>query len=242
MSPLDRTRIDKAAADCGFDLTAQLREEILSLRSTQFPEQLEVRVTGDTSFELRTTDHAMLDGFPRTQSGWTPAVGYEMLYAVMEQMAAIGRTMPDRIAEKFQRETSNLPRSTEAERLVVQRVGQDLFRNALLDYWHGRCCITGLAVPDLLRASHIKPWARCETDTERLNVFNGLLLSPTFDALFDGGWITVAEQGAIVISDLLPLSARIALRIEPDLVLHGLSIDHEPFLSFHRAEVFRRAR
>lgn len=58
-------------------------------------------------------------------------------------------------------------------------------RVALLDFWQGRCCVTGLDVAELLRASHIKPWARCESDDERLDVFNGLLLSPTMDALFD---------------------------------------------------------
>ena len=55
--------------------------------------------------------------------------------------------------------------SSEAERLVVQRIGQNLFREGLLDLWGRalRCAATGLAVPALLRASHIKPWADCET-------------------------------------------------------------------------------
>jgi len=61
------------------------------------------------------------------------------------------------VADAFRIETADLPRSTEAERWVVQRVGQDLFRAALLDFWQGRCCITGLDVDELLRASHIKP-------------------------------------------------------------------------------------
>ncbi len=88
-----------------------------------------------------------------------------------------------------------MPCSTEAERLVVQRVGQDLFRAALLDFWQGRCCATGLAIPELLRASHIKPWAVCADDNERLDVYNGLLLAPHLDALFDAGLMTVADDG-----------------------------------------------
>ncbi|MDC0682621.1 HNH endonuclease signature motif containing protein [Sorangium atrum] len=50
--------------------------------------------------------------------------------------------------------------------------------------------MTGLAVPALLRASHIKPWADCETDAERLDVYNGILLAPHLDAAFDRGFIT----------------------------------------------------
>ena len=54
--------------------------------------------------------------------------------------------------------------------------------------------MTGLDVPELLRASHIKPWADCGTDAERLDVFNGLLLAPHLDAAFDAGFITIAGR------------------------------------------------
>ncbi len=59
----------------------------------------------------------------------------------------------------------------------------------------GRCAITGLAVPALLRASHIKPWADCDDDKEQLDVFNGFLLSASLDAAFDSGVISVADDG-----------------------------------------------
>ena len=86
----------------------------------------------------------------------------------------------------------------------MQRVGQDIFRRGLLEYWDGRCAITGLAVPELLRASHIKPWAACDTDAERLDIFNGLLLAPHLDAAFDAGFITIAKDGAVLVSNTLP--------------------------------------
>ena len=73
---------------------------------------------------------------------------------------------------------------TEAERLVIQRIGQDVFRDALMAYWGGRCPLTGITEPGLLRASHIVPWADC-TDAQRLDVHNGLLLSALWDAAFD---------------------------------------------------------
>lgn len=74
--------------------------------------------------------------------------------------------------------------------------------------WQGRCCVTGLLVPSLLRVSHIEPWALCETDDERLDVFNGLLLAPHLDALFNGGWISISSQGSLMMSKVLPTAAR----------------------------------
>ena len=133
----------------------------------------------------------------------------------------------------------NLPRTTEAERLVVQRVGQDIFRRGLLEYWDGRCAITGLGVPDLLRASHIKPWAHCDTDAERLDVFNGLLLAPHLDAALDTGFITVTEDGTVLLSDALPSGARSALGLDRPLNVHGLHRVHERYLRWHRSMIFR---
>ena len=119
---------------------------------------------------------------------------------MLQQAAAIARNTPNRVADKFRAITKTLAKTTEAERLVVQRVGQDLFRSAFLDYWQSRCCVTALVVTSLLMASHIKPWAKCESDDERLDVFNGLLLAPHLDALFVGGWISFSEQGGMLVS------------------------------------------
>jgi HNH endonuclease len=55
-----------------------------------------------------------------------------------------------------------------AERLVIQRIGQNVFRDALMDYWGGRCPLTGISEPALLRASHIVPWFDCD-DAQRLD-------------------------------------------------------------------------
>jgi hypothetical protein len=66
----------------------------------------------------------------------------------------------------------------------------------------------------LLRASHTKPWADCETDAERLDVYNGILLAPHLDAAFDQGFITVADDGTIVVSDALGADARTVLGLD----------------------------
>lgn len=123
--------------------------------------------------------------------------------------------------------------------MVVQRVGQDLFRAALLDYWQGRCCVTGLSIPELLRASHIKPWAVCESDAERLDVFNGLLLAPHIDALFDGGWISFTDEGRVMISDDLPAYAQSQIGVMPAWTISKLQARHLRYLAYHRHHELR---
>ncbi len=239
MTPLQQTRVEKAAADCGFELPPALVDGALVLRSTRFPETVTVRYFGDDIFDLVTSTALML---PADAAGKLLQVhGFDALYAALLKAAATARTMPNRVAEKFAQVAANLPRATEAERLIVQRVGQDLFRGALLDYWQGRCCVTGLDVPQLLRASHIRPWAMCDRDEERLDVFNGLLLSPSLDALFDGGWITFAPTGTIVISPALPASALVVLGVSPAFQVVGLQAPHQQYLEFHRKQIFRAA-
>jgi putative restriction endonuclease len=132
-------------------------------------------------------------------------------------------------------------RATEAERLVIQRVGQDVFRDALLTYWDGRCAVTGIANPRLLRASHIKPWSRCETDAERLDVYNGLLLAAHLDAAFDAGLISFSDEGAILFSSKFAQDDRDALGIHDRLALRSVGSRHLESLSWHRSFLFGKA-
>lgn len=46
---------------------------------------------------------------------------------------------------------------TERDALIKARVGQSGYRDDLLAYWGGYA-VTDCSVPELLRASHIKPW------------------------------------------------------------------------------------
>jgi hypothetical protein len=232
---LERTRLEKAAADCGFELSPELLNGSLVLRSAQFPEFINVQPIDNDSFSL----HASVPLLLPTTGEPLKVVGWNALYQVLDKAAATARTMPNRIAQKFHLTTASMPKTTEAERWVVQRIGQNLFRNALLDYWQCRCCVTGLAVPELLRASHIKPWARCDSDEERLDVFNGLLLAPHLDALFDGGWVTFGQEGQLVVSAALPQAAMELLGIGLDARIHGVKSEHFQYLKLHRQMVFR---
>jgi HNH endonuclease len=95
------------------------------------------------------------------------------LHAALDRVYKLAISLPDAPLARFQVKTAGLPRTTEAERLVVQRIGQDVFREALMDYWGRRCPLTGISEPALLRASHIVPWADC-SDAQRLDVHNGI--------------------------------------------------------------------
>ena len=114
-----------------------------------------------------------------------------------------------------------------------------MFRAGLIDFWEGRCAVTGLAVPELLRASHIKPWADCGIDAERLDVYNGILLAPHLDAAFDQGFITVQDDGAIVVSDALDAEARVVLGLDQPLSVRRLTEGHRSYLPWHRERVFK---
>ena len=128
--------------------------------------------------------------------------------------------------------------ATEAEALVRRRVGQDVFRVRLLAFWGGRCPLTGVADPALLRASHIVPWRLCASDAERLDVHNGLLLSAHWDAAFDAGLVTFTDDGRALPSPRLSPQGRAALRIE-DAPPLPLAPAHRARLMIHRDVVFQ---
>ncbi|MFX1715547.1 HNH endonuclease [Paraburkholderia sp. A1RO-5L] len=238
MTPLERLRLEKAAADCGFERNPMLLNDGgMELRSAQFPEAIVVHING-SGFRVSASAVSLLEG---ADGGVVAVTDMDKLYVTLQRASTVARTMPNRVADQFRRAQKHLPQTTEAERLVVQRVGQDLFRNALMDYWQGRCCVTGLDVPALLRASHIKPWAKCVNDDERLDVFNGLLLAPHIDALFDGGWISFSDHGTLLVSELLPHSARAQLGVSGSWAIRDLRPSHAPYLVFHRNNELRKA-
>lgn len=118
---------------------------------------------------------------------------------------------------------------------VRQRIGQDVFREALIELWDGRCAVTGLALPaPLLRASHAKPWAMA-TDEERLDPFNGLLLAVHLDALFDSRLMTFDDHGVATFDAALSETNRQALGLRDGMRIRGLLPGHVPYLRFHRA-------
>ena len=153
------------------------------------------------------------------------------LYGVLRRVYELGVSLPDAPLREFELQVEDLPRTTEAERLVVERIGQEIFRTRLIDYWQGRCPLTGISDPPLLRASHVIPWAECESDDERLDVHNGLLLSALWDAAFDCALVTFDDEGKPEFSPSLSERARAELRWESPI---SLTDEHRRRLAHHR--------
>src|SRR5690606_6143953 len=129
---------------------------------------------------------------------------------------------------------------TERTREVRQRIGQDVFREALMDLWQGRCAVTGIPFPpELLRASHAKPWAKA-SDAERLDPFNGLLLATHLDAMFDSGLIGFEEQGRLIASPQLDPVVKSHFNIHEGSQLRSMAPGHAPYLAWHREFVLRQ--
>jgi len=133
-------------------------------------------------------------------------------------------------------EYRDLP-ETERDAMTKARIGQGRFRSSLLEYW-SCCAVTGLSEPGLLKASHIKPW-KMGTATERLDLYNGLLLSPEFDACFDFGYISFEENGKIIISERLNDADVERLGLHSDMKLRQIESHHIPYLKFHRDNIFK---
>jgi hypothetical protein len=159
----------------------------------------------------------------------------EELHRALDRTYRLSVSLPDAPLQQFLSQTLGAPRSTEAERLVIQRVGQDIFRQALVKYWNGRCPLTGISDLALLRASHIVPWSECATDAERLDVHNGLLLSALWDAAFDAGLISFNDAGAPLCSPLLTPEAAAVLKVQSAEPL-ALTEAHRANLAHHRAK------
>ena len=128
----------------------------------------------------------------------------------------------------------NIP-ITERISIAKSRIGQGVFRDGLVSYWE-KCSVTGYEDVRFLRASHIKPW-KASNNQERLDIYNGLLLLPTLDLVFDKGFITFDERGKIVISKHLYMPNALGIS-------NGMSVnircEHIQYMEYHRDKVFEK--
>jgi putative restriction endonuclease len=255
MTPLSSsiiTRLEKVATDNGFDRGLPPEIGWLSFASTQAPLRIWLTAVGDDQLWVAfsqsnvarslgaSVDIGPANLLPAGTHGALAVSDIPALHRLVRRAFQLSKALPDELLHIFEKQIASLPRTTEIERLVVQRVGQEVFRNGLIEYWEGRCAVTGLAVVPLLKASHIKPWAACATDAERLDVFNGVLLAPNIDAVFDQGFATIADDGSILLSEFLSSADRIMLGIDRPLRLARLESSHRQYLQFHREMVFRQ--
>jgi len=133
----------------------------------------------------------------------------------------------------------SVPQISKTKRETIVRIGQDVFRKKVLLYWKGKSCISGVDLPQLLVAAHIKPFSVCD-EQESSDIFNALLLTDTEHSLFDLGLIAFEDDGLLLISDKLTEEQIKLLGLEREFKLEGLDSDHVKYLSYHRTNIFNK--
>ena len=264
MNFLDRSLIEKSGYDNGFEIARDNDSSVVSLFSSLHPITADVTIGNhEGSYVLQFSKNLILSELKRDLNkeiflnNIIEVWNRELLGVVLKRAAELGISLPDgpvrlyneRLDAYFKKNPKeNLPpgdtarsmfRGTEREQLVKQRIGQDVFRDALFKYWKGCCAVTTLDIPEILRASHIKPWVDCDNDSDRLNVYNGFLLSANYDAIFDKGLITFDDRGLIIYSNKLSKVQINTIGAGKFESLRWIDERHLPFLEWHRNHVFK---
>jgi predicted restriction endonuclease len=236
--------LEKVAHDSGFEIITYPDASTAQLAGTDTT--LQPRIGSDgTIYTIWLNDQAVATAIAAegyfVEDGATLVEGLEELGGLLLRAWRLSRALPQGPLRQFEA-IAGAPEDaafrTEVERLVLQRRGQAVFRQALLDYWDGRCAVTGLNQTELLRASHIKPWTDCANDAERMDVFNGLLLTADWDAAFDAGLVTFDGDGATVFSPRLGEQALALLKQSGIRAGRSLTQSHHRFLEWHATHVF----
>ena len=171
MNPLQRTIIEKTGNDNGFEHVVASDLSGVTLASAHHANRVLVGLdSGAYQVRFQTSSSALLPelqrSFPATQQADAFQVATEAdLAALLRRAASLSRALPSQAPNDYQQavaaELAELPTGiagTEVERMIRQRVGQNKFRDALMDYWGGACAVTGVAVSEVLRASVVMPF------------------------------------------------------------------------------------
>lgn len=134
-------------------------------------------------------------------------------------------------------ENKNIPNETERKGLVISRVGQGAYRKSILFRWDFKCAVTNYSKHEILIASHIVPW-KGSSNEERLDVDNGILLSPTYDALFDKHLISFENNGKIILSDSFVKTPYQDIGVTGKETIRRITFGNHYYLQRHR-EMFK---
>ncbi len=162
-----------------------------------------------------------------------------------ESELLISKYLNKPIEEVSNMQTEDIREGIERETVIKQRVNQSFFRSTVLSSYYNQCCITGLAIPDFLVASHIIPWSK---NTEhRLNPRNGLCLNSIHDRAFDRGFITITPDFTVKISNaLLDFEKEKAVQDfflkydKKKISLPDKFLPSRDFLDFHFENIFKK--
>jgi len=142
------------------------------------------------------------------------------------------------LVQKEEAETKLLENNEETKVLSRARKGQGKYRDDLLNMCP-YCPITMVSDERILIASHIKPWAY-SNDEEKIDPFNGYMFTPTFDYLFDRGFLTFTDDKRTKLSPFLSKMTYSKLNISDNKIFHHLPIEgREDYMDYHRTEIFQ---
>ena len=251
ISTIERTILDKCAKDAGWEIDSNPKASCINLYSSFFRETSSISKNSDNSFVIRFSrplNSRHFDSAKHFDSNGEFEFSLQeslTLSGLLKRAAELFASLPDNPLEQYQKKLAEFSdteiQKTEAERLVKERVGQDIYREALMNYWGGACAVTGCTLKEALRASHAKPWKDCTSDAERLNVYNGFLLTANLDALFDKGYISFTDDGLIMLSSEFSFDGADirGLGINSDMKLRWVEDRHLEFLDYHHKNVWK---
>jgi len=162
---------------------------------------------------------------------------------VAKALEELGWVVPvSSVAHEASESEADLEGVTETERkaLINARVGQGTFRKDVIALW-GNCAVTDCSRQSVLVASHIVPWKQA-TNAERLDPFNGLLLTPNLDRLLDQCLISFNDDGSMLLSKDLTAEIMAALGVSEKSKLRFVRPAALPYLRRHRELFLRRER
>ena len=141
--------------------------------------------------------------------------------------------------EKAECEPPSKKKQAERQEISRARDGQGKYREQLLEQCHF-CPFTMISDERLLIASHIKPWT-ASTDQEKIDPFNGYILSPLYDKLFDRGFITFTEKRHVILSEFISPYTWKQIGLKNDTFIKTLPMDDKriEYLKFHHTSVFK---
>jgi putative restriction endonuclease len=142
----------------------------------------------------------------------------------------------DNGVENKLQEDYKTPDVTSRTGLVTSRVGQGEYRRRILKRWNYQCAVTKCSIKEILIASHIVPW-KDSNNRERMDVDNGILLSPVYDALFDKHFISFNKAGKIILSKSLSHTELSKFGITGHESISNLSAGNHRYLEVHRKKL-----
>jgi len=250
LHPADAARIRQAAAAiAGIHLKSETRAStayvgfptrLATPRSKGTPEGVQCAVDNESALDALLT--LLLDGgLPTLEPATSVAAARAPMPATEESDENLEPAVPVSFEARVAADEVNQDpqcqdiSETTRQALINARMGQGGFRRRMLKVWGEQCAVTGCAEPIALVASHAKPWSE-GSNAERLDEYNGLLLTASIDRLFDKGLISFTDDGSLLRKASLVGADLVALGLTPGARLSQVLPRHLPYLAFHRAK------